>query len=475
LLAAAAVTAGPARRDWLSSWGHPLLGARAAGGVAAVGLEHGREGSRPCERGNLVKKAIALLGCVSVGILAADRVSAVNFAVTSAADGHDAVPGDGMCGGLSGCTLRAAVEESNALPGPDAVGLDTASVALTLGPIEVSGEVSIEGLRSKQTVVVAAKTRQFSITPNGSATLENVALVNGYDSERGGCVLNEGTLVLRQTKVERCYAVDAGGGVYNTGSLVIQEGSVFAQSRTFSGGGIFNAGTVRMEDTYFYHNGARGADTDHDGKGDTAGGGSIVTNTAGATFVAKRSSFMFGQARKGLGGGILNLGGVVDLENATLAKNRCRRCEGGAIVSYGGRIDARFTTVDRTQSAFLGGVILRAGAVLNADHVLIVGHNTSTEPDFACFSDGSATVNATGPSMDDALAGFTDGCPGFIHVQDGGTHGYKNRGGAVPTVALSANSPARDAGAATCSTLEDARGQPRPAGIACDIGAYEVQ
>ena len=43
------------------------------------------------------------------------NASAATFVVTSPEDEVDTNPGDGICGAASGCTLRAAVMEANAL------------------------------------------------------------------------------------------------------------------------------------------------------------------------------------------------------------------------------------------------------------------------------------------------------------------------------------------------------------------------
>jgi CSLREA domain-containing protein len=57
-------------------------------------------------------------------LLAGRAVSAATFNVNSAVDAVDAVPGDGVCATAGGqCTLRAAVQEANALPGADTISL----------------------------------------------------------------------------------------------------------------------------------------------------------------------------------------------------------------------------------------------------------------------------------------------------------------------------------------------------------------
>ena len=51
-----------------------------------------------------------------------NRPGAVGFNVTATYDGTDLAPGDGSCSTLLSrqeCTLRAAIQEANALAGPD--------------------------------------------------------------------------------------------------------------------------------------------------------------------------------------------------------------------------------------------------------------------------------------------------------------------------------------------------------------------
>ncbi|HYJ08041.1 MAG TPA: CSLREA domain-containing protein, partial [Polyangiaceae bacterium] len=56
--------------------------------------------------------------------LCVPTASAVTFTVNTEVDGPDDNPGDGLCATSSGaCTLRAAIEETNVLIGPDTVDL----------------------------------------------------------------------------------------------------------------------------------------------------------------------------------------------------------------------------------------------------------------------------------------------------------------------------------------------------------------
>jgi len=80
---------------------------------------------------------VALLG-LGRGPLTRAGAASRTFVVTSAADTHDAQPGDGQCADAAGqCTLRSATEEANAAPvgSVTAVTLPTGVYTLTLGAL----------------------------------------------------------------------------------------------------------------------------------------------------------------------------------------------------------------------------------------------------------------------------------------------------------------------------------------------------
>ena len=73
-----------------------------------------------------------------------------SFTVNSTGDGADTVPGDGVCNdGTGACTLRAAIQESNALVGADTISFSLGSGTPTITPATplpaVTGPVSILG------------------------------------------------------------------------------------------------------------------------------------------------------------------------------------------------------------------------------------------------------------------------------------------------------------------------------------------
>src|SRR5437773_5444217 len=74
---------------------------------------------------------------------------AVTFFVNTTADTADALPGDGICADSGGaCSLRAAVQEANAPPGPDPTVLSAAPYVLSGAAgddLAVSGDLDIPG------------------------------------------------------------------------------------------------------------------------------------------------------------------------------------------------------------------------------------------------------------------------------------------------------------------------------------------
>ncbi|MCA9927283.1 MAG: CSLREA domain-containing protein, partial [Anaerolineales bacterium] len=75
-------------------------------------------------------------------------ISSNNLIVNSIADVTDANPGDGICETSPGnaiCTLRAAIQEANALPGEDTIQLPAGTYTLTSGELAITDNVTIIG------------------------------------------------------------------------------------------------------------------------------------------------------------------------------------------------------------------------------------------------------------------------------------------------------------------------------------------
>src|SRR5262245_32916184 len=94
---------------------------------------------------SIVTILIAFAIC-SLGIR--DVIYAATFTVNSADDAADTNPGDGNCEtalGIGSCTLRAAIQESNALPGSQVNLLMPGPYVLKLGLLQITNSLFING------------------------------------------------------------------------------------------------------------------------------------------------------------------------------------------------------------------------------------------------------------------------------------------------------------------------------------------
>jgi CSLREA domain-containing protein len=178
---------------------------------------------------------------------------AVTFIVNSTVDDVDAAPGNGVCATAgSVCTLRAAIQEANTLPGPDVIKLKTGLYRLTIagisenacatGDLDITDDLTITGTGSKNTFVNGKKLdRVFHVIDplldRISVTIADMTIQNGVATEDGygemnnvigGGILNESgssTLTLKGITLSHNTAsggVDGrGGGIYNSGALRI--------------------------------------------------------------------------------------------------------------------------------------------------------------------------------------------------------------------------------------------------------------
>lgn len=79
--------------------------------------------------------------CLFVGWLSlAQTVNAATFVVNTTGGGNDAAPGDGVCADAQGnCSLPAALQETNALPGAD-------RIEVPAGTYTISNQYVTDGL-----------------------------------------------------------------------------------------------------------------------------------------------------------------------------------------------------------------------------------------------------------------------------------------------------------------------------------------
>ena len=120
----------------------------------------------------------------------------------------DASPGDGVCEtDVTGdCTLRAAVQEANALEGADTITIPAGEYNLTMegageedtlsGDLDITDTVTITGAGMGKTVIDANELdRAFQVF--ASLDLSELTIINGFASPGGAVLVNASASITR--------------------------------------------------------------------------------------------------------------------------------------------------------------------------------------------------------------------------------------------------------------------------------------
>jgi len=385
-------------------------------------------------------------------LLAVSTADAALFKVNDTADAVDAVPGDGVCATAGGsCTLRAAIQEANALPGPDRVRIPAGEFSLTragasendtaTGDLDVTGRLRVIGKGVAATVVDGAGIdRVFDVQPNARVTLAKLAVRGGDAGGSGvGGGVNAGTgarLVLKRVLVEQNEAF-GGGGVAASGVLRMVMSTVRENTASF-GGGIALRGGSTIRASTLNDNAATGVGPviGHD----------VVAQGPGTVTVL--SSTITGQIQ------IVALcqGGAV------------RTCTDGADVVLANVTVNNLSRVAQAldqDDLYEGSFTLRNTIVLECESELVSQGYNFIAPE-GCTILGSLNGVIVG---DDPLLGSLkdNGGPTFTRLPVAVSEAVDNGSPLVP-----------GSGGSACEPF-DQRGVERNPGEGCDIGAVEVQ
>jgi CSLREA domain-containing protein len=431
------------------------------------------------------------------------------FTVGTTADAVDANPGDGLCRTAAlTCSLRAAVQETNALPGLQGIALGSnTTYALSIpgtgddvaaaGDLDITGDLTITG---PGTIDAASLDRAIDVH-GGTVGLTNVTITHGQTADWGGGVYaRAGTVTLtgvtstaNQAQVGGGLAVAApatgvvrsssvvsgngavfGGGVAAAGSLTVTSSTVTANASTSLGGGVLATGILSIDGSTVSANTTPSLGGGILGLGATtitastvtgnqalAGGGIMIGGTGSIT----RSTISANTASAGGGaGGLLNTG-TLTLSTSTVSGNSAPF--GGGVFNGGTTYGwhGTLTIVDATITANSGGGLGNdAGVSTTVTNSIIGGQTAGTDcagtitsggfnlaSDASCAWAASGDVQSTNPVL--AALGWNGG-PVFTHLPQAG-------------------SPAINTGKPGCSGT-DARGAVRPHNGACDKGSVEV-
>lgn len=455
------------------------------------------------------------------------QVARQRFAVDTTIDGVDAAPGDGQCATARGtCSLRAAVMESNALAevldswGTTAVvELPAGEYVLTLadpdpddtgvsGDLDLRSSIDLRGAGSALTVIngngAQTSDRVFDIHTSSRVRMTGLTISGGNTADPGGAIRHAGSsLVGSDIVITNNESATQGGGVSATGGGIELSDCEISANRAASGGGIddLSGNTLRLSDCRIINNVA------------TQNGGGIIFGASNGSLDLTRSTIADNQAGAVGGGLMLSSNQPVDivdsaisgntanegagiyvnqsqsgvygisvrLRNATVSSNTATTVGGGLYLN--GPIQALFTTIADNAAASGGGIYVvdlrRAWLGVS----VIAQNNAPTGPD---------CVGEVG-SMGYSHIGSTDGCSPTVAEGDttgpAGLGPLADNGGPTATHMPLAGSMLIDAKPAfnggdwrSCLPYEngpsiqvDQRGLVRPAGLACDKGAVEVQ
>lgn len=441
--------------------------------------------------------------------------------VNTTADGHDTVPGDGHCStqspgdltrkklapeqstsvvpkqstGISPrrstgvCTLRAAIEEANALPGSQHIEVPVFDTPyqLFLGELKIRDSVVIEGgfIDSEDQFIHAVvdaqkQSRVMSVIGSPFVTLSGFKLING---EAGRAINN----------------VDSrGGGIYIDNSWLHLIDSVVHTNRANVGGGIYawNNYALHVQRSVISWNRAGTRDNF------THGGGLSLFD--GQTWV-NDSTIVDNEA--GFGGGLSISGANIKVANTSIIRNAALAYGGGFEVRDESQIEIAFSTIAYNSAGVEpqdnfdrsgGGFYVNSGSVDIGNSIV----TENTDPWWADREEYAPDCYSVAPSQFTSFrANFVrvlnDNCImrdtflgenlDFDHV---GTEDHLLNIGLSflslyptrPHVSLNSDSIAIDKGIgdagisffADCPN-HDTIGNPRPRGIACDAGAIEQQ
>jgi len=345
-------------------------------------------------------------------------------------DEPDVAPGDGICRTASGgCSLLAAIMESNALPGPQTIELPADGYNLKRSLV-VTDDVLIAGAGANATgISTGERIHAFTVT-SGSLWLLDVA-VSGL---RGAVAVRSGAdAVLIRTVITGDGAFQINGALSVAGRLLLDESTI---------------------------------------TGGESGVGAAIYGEPGSVVVVNRSTvadtLAFGSSdTQGLGGAIYNAGELY-VSDSTISGNRGTGAIANAGTAHLSSVTITDNSSDRPFSTGLAGGISNLGTLSMRDTIVAGNHGANGAPADCVGTLDSHGHNLVGDATSCMLVGSMADLVGLAP----GLSPLADNGGPTRTHALMSDSPAVDAGSHFCEPV-DQRGVRRPQGPACDIGAYE--
>lgn len=367
----------------------------------------------------LVLTVFAFIGLMPIWA----QTPGVTFTVNSQVDAVDVNPGDGVCATEEGaCTLRAAIQETNALPGADTIEAPAGTYVLTIpgkfedesatGDLDVVDDLTIMGAGMDETIIdgnqldrvldlrcpggdpypmVGVEMGDCSGWSQGElqVVISGVTVQHGDTGSNngdGGGGINAQTtrLTIIDSLLSNNYA-DNGGGIYQYNGTVTIVNSELSDNDARTGGGIYTDSGLDSVSLMASHA------TDNDVRG--------VYST---TVLTVSYSTISGNTAQ-MGGGIhIDGDGTVMVNHTTLSSNSAEYMGGGIYNLSNNTVMANHVTFSEN-SAINGGGIYNFSA-----GTLIVNHSTFSSNLAHTLGDGAGIYSYRHGSITISHSTFSD-------------------------------------------------------------------
>ena len=227
----------------------------------------------------------ALLAGLALGLGPPPVAHADTFTVNDTGDAGDNNPGDGTCATAGGvCTLRAAIEEANALAG-DAINFSvTGTITLGGTELDIDSNITITGPGADQLTVNGNEASRVFYIESGTVAISGLTIADGdAGTGDGGGIWNDGDLTLTNCTVSGNEADDDGGGIYNEEDLTLTNCTVSGNEAGDNGGGIYNDEDTDFKNTILANNTATTSGPDCGGGDLDSYGYNLVEHISGCT------------------------------------------------------------------------------------------------------------------------------------------------------------------------------------------------
>ncbi len=334
-------------------------------------------------------------------------VHAISFTVDTPSDTVDANPGNGVCAdAVANCSLRAAIQEANALASVDTINVPAGTYTLTIsgtgedssatGDLDLTSDITITGTGSGSTFIDGNDVDRVLDILSGTVILSGLTFSGGLapSLEGGGgmFVLSSADVTAADVVVDSNAVAEGGegatgGGIYVDGDLTLNNSVVSSNSTDFGGGIYISAsGTLAVDQTTIVNN----ADTlVYDG------GGGIINN--GGTITVTRSAII-----NNTNGGLRHISGTSLVENVTISGN----------TDFGLKVNNTGLTVTHSTITNNGasGITLAGGGIPALENTIVYGHTTEcsssiTSMGYNLYGDVTCSLNETDQANTNPLLG----------------------------------------------------------------------